>query len=160
MGRGHSSGLRILGWGPVNGGPEPPVDRPTLEAGRDPQPMQRVSRPGHGTQAPCSVCPPQFLPLPLLLLSVDGPCPKCCPVQDAPKREPRPAALVAKSLRYRGPWGTLRLQGASSPSPLPAPLSIRTNSWQAPGENALRLVPADRAAEHRHWRDSRRRSQF
>lgn len=89
-----------------------------------------------------------------------APCPKCCLVQDAPKREPRPAALVAKSLRYRGPWGTLRRQGASSPPPLPARLSIRTNSWQAPGENALWLVPADRAAEHRHWRDSRRRSQF
>lgn len=89
-----------------------------------------------------------------------APCPKCCLVQDAPKQELHPAALVAKSLRYRGPWGTLRLQGASGPPPLPAHLSIRTNGWHALGENALRLVPADRAAEHRHWRDSRRRSQL
>lgn len=32
-----------------------------------------------------------------------APCPKCCLVQDAPKQELHPAALVAKSLRYRPP---------------------------------------------------------
>lgn len=156
MGGGH----RIWGWGPVNGGPEPSVDRPTLEVGRDPQPVQPLASWPRGPGPVQRVSHPSPCPLLCSCCLRVAPCPKCCLVQDAPKQEPRPAALGAKSLRYRGPWGTLRLQGASGPPRLPAHLSIRTTGWQAPRENAFRLVPADRAAEHGHWRDSRRCSQL
>lgn len=167
VGGGHSSRLRIWGWGPVSGAQSPlwtgPPWRwtgpPWRPAGIHSQcSLSRILAVGPRPDAVC-VHPSPCLFLVSCCLQL-APCPKCCLVQDAPKQELHSAALVAKSLRYRGPWGTLRLQGASGPPPLPAHLSIRTNGWHALGENALRLVPADRAAEHRHWRDSRRRSQL
>ena len=144
MGGGHSSRPRILGWGPVSGAQSPLwTGPPWRPAGTHSQcSLSRILAVGPRPDAAC-VHPSPCLFLCSCCLQM-APCPKCCLVQDAPKHELRPAALLAKSLRYRGPWGTLRLQGASGPPLLPARLSIRTNGWQALGENALRLAPADR----------------
>lgn len=118
VGGGHSSRLRIWGWGPVSGAQSPLwTGPPWRPAGTHSQcSLSRILAVG---PRPDAVCPPQSLPLPCLLLSADGPLPQVLPGAGCSKTGAPPCSSGGQVFKVERPLGHTQATGgqrSSSPS--------------------------------------------